>query len=492
VSNLAASTLASIRRHRMLRPGDRVGVAVSGGADSVALLRILLTLRSELGITLSAVHFNHRIRGAEADLDQDFVSALARTLDVEFHYSSADTPAHAGESRLGLEAAARDLRYQYFRHLLSSGAVHRIATAHTRDDQAETVLLRFLRGSGTRGLAGIYPVLIPGIDSSAANPSHPPAIVRPLLEAGREELRLYLKDLDQVWREDASNTELKFTRNRIRHALIPILERDYNPALQQVLAESAEVARAEEQFWTQETDRQMNALLYTPPQPAPAQTASLSAPPPLALRLDPLRLQPLALQRRLVRAAAESLGLQLDFHHVEQILSLVENPTGEAKLVELPHCVLARVVDGTLSFHPPCSQSLPGSQSFKVTGFDYSLAVPGMILIPELGSSIHASMVPAGEHSSNPLLDPAQLGSNLRVRSWRAGDRYWPAHTKNSKKLKELLQSDHISKQLKDLWPVVLSGERIVWVPGFDFPRDLRLSGSSAGVLLEYRGSTQV
>ncbi|HVZ60795.1 MAG TPA: tRNA lysidine(34) synthetase TilS, partial [Terriglobales bacterium] len=322
--NPAANTLASIRRHRMLHPGDRVGVAVSAGADSVALLHILLALRSELGITLSVVHFNHRIRGGEADLDQDFVSALARTLDVEFHCSSADTPAHAAESRLGLEAAARDLRYQYFRHLLSSGAVHRIATAHTRDDQAETVLLRFLRGSGTRGLAGIYPVLIPGIDSSAANPAHPPAIVRPLLQAGRDELRLYLKDLGQSWREDASNTELKFTRNRIRHALIPVLERDYNPALQQVLAESAEVARAEEQFWTQETARQMNVLLCTPPQSASLSTPTPPAPPPLALRLDLLRLQPLALQRRLVRAAAESLRLHLDFHHVEQILSLME------------------------------------------------------------------------------------------------------------------------------------------------------------------------
>jgi tRNA(Ile)-lysidine synthase len=149
-----------IRRHRQMRPGDRVGVAVSGGADSVALLRLLLEARSELGVVLSVVHFNHRIRGPAADADEAFVAELAHTHQIEFHCDSGDTPAHARQARLSLEAAGRALRYGFFRRLLEAGMVNRVATAHTLDDQAETVLLRFFRGAGTRGLAGIYPVLV--------------------------------------------------------------------------------------------------------------------------------------------------------------------------------------------------------------------------------------------------------------------------------------------------------------------------------------------
>jgi tRNA(Ile)-lysidine synthase len=179
-----------IRKHALMRPGDRVGVAVSGGADSVALLRLLLEARAELGIVLSVVHFNHKIRGADADADEQFVRDLARGFDLQFHCDSGDTPACAREHKLSLEAAARKLRYAFFARLTADSSVHRVATAHTRDDQAETVLMRFLRGSGTRGLAGIHPEL------RSANG----AVVRPLLDIARDELRAYLHSLGQSWR----------------------------------------------------------------------------------------------------------------------------------------------------------------------------------------------------------------------------------------------------------------------------------------------------
>src|SRR5580700_8902619 len=159
VQSLPQSVAAYIRKHVLLKPGDRVGAAVSGGADSVALLRLLLELRRQLGIVLSVVHLNHKLRGAESDVDQAFVSDLAQRHQLELHCESADAAAYAAEKHLSLETAAREVRYAFFRRLLQQDCVNLIATAHTVDDQAETVLLKLVRGAGTRGLAGIYPRL---------------------------------------------------------------------------------------------------------------------------------------------------------------------------------------------------------------------------------------------------------------------------------------------------------------------------------------------
>src|SRR5262249_42768113 len=169
--------LKYIREHGMISPGDRVGVAVSGGADSVALLHALLELRDELGLVLSVVHFNHKIRGAASDADQEFVAALAHTHHLTFSVGSGDVPGHARASWKSLEPAARELRYVYFDQLLEK-ELSSIATGHTLDDQAETVLMRLLRGAGTRGLAGIYPVLS----------RHNGKIVRPLIGVRRAEI----------------------------------------------------------------------------------------------------------------------------------------------------------------------------------------------------------------------------------------------------------------------------------------------------------------
>ena len=157
---MAESVLEHIRQRGFLKPGDRVGVAVSGGADSVALLRLLLELRQELGVVLCVVHFNHNLRGSESDVDEQFVAKLAERYGLELHCGRGDVQAHAQTGHMGTEAAGRGLRYQYFHQLMAEYRLNRIATGHTLDDQAETVLLRLVRGAGTRGLAGIYPELV--------------------------------------------------------------------------------------------------------------------------------------------------------------------------------------------------------------------------------------------------------------------------------------------------------------------------------------------
>src|SRR5579864_780323 len=189
-----------IRELGLIVPGDRVSVAVSGGADSVALLRLLLELRQELGAVLTVAHFNHQIRGAEADADQHFVSNLAQQFDLEFYSGSADAPAYARRQKVSLETGARELRHTWFGQLVREAKTDKIATAHTQDDQAETILMRILRGTGTRGLAGISPW------------QRQKSLIRPLLAVTRADIEEYLNRLGQPWREDSSNEDLHHAR----------------------------------------------------------------------------------------------------------------------------------------------------------------------------------------------------------------------------------------------------------------------------------------
>ncbi len=236
----------TIDRHGMIRPGDRVGLGVSGGADSVAMLRIFAELRTHLGIAIVVLHFHHQLRGAEADQDERFVKSLASEFHFEFESGRADVSGEAAAHGWNLEDAARRLRYQFFDSVAESRGLNRVAVAHTADDQAETVLSHLLRGTGLAGLAGIYPLA--GI------------IIRPLIDLRREELREYLSELGQPWREDASNQDTSRTRARIRHQLIPLLVRDFDRAAVTRLARLAAHAREDETFWRSLEDQRFHAL----------------------------------------------------------------------------------------------------------------------------------------------------------------------------------------------------------------------------------------
>ena len=326
--SLASRVAAYIREHDLLRPGQRVGVAVSGGADSVSLLRLLLELRGELGIVLSVAHLNHGTRGAESDADEQFVAALATRHGLDLHAERADVPAHARKHRLSLEAAGRAARDDFFTRLIEANTIDCIALAHTQDDQAETVLLRLLRGAGPRGLAGIYPTRALTDDGSR--------VVRPLLAIRRAELRSYLGSLDQPWREDASNRDLRHTRNRIRHQLLPMLERDYNPGIARLLSELAEIARGEEEHW------------QTVVPPLLAQLA-----PDGVVAVGPRLAQPVAVQRRLLRAAAEAAGVRLDFDHTERVRRHAACATAHNAIIELAGGARALISRNELRFEPP-------------------------------------------------------------------------------------------------------------------------------------------
>jgi tRNA(Ile)-lysidine synthase len=466
VEKLPRIALDYIRKHELLRAGDRVGIAVSGGADSVALLRLFLDLRKEVGLVLSVVHFNHKLRGAESNADQRFISELAQRHELELYCESGEVAARAAENHLSVETAAREMRYQYFRQLLLEDRLNRVATGHTLDDQAETVLLKIVRGAGSRGLAGIYPHLKvtrnrPSVFGSQERQNAEGSIIRPLLATRRRDLEAYLRALGQTWREDKSNRDLRHMRNRMRHGILPRLERYFNPSVREAVGETAEIARAEEEYWEKEVARVLPQVWQA------AEPESAAGPAQGMLDVSILVNLPLATQRRVIRAASESLGMHVDFEHVDAILALCSKRYGS---VVLPDEWLASRKKTKLWFEP-------GGRKPTVSHYEYRLCVPGSVEVRETDSRFEAVLVSGNAFQGyNPehLLDPELLAAELRVRNWRPGDRFWPSHTKVAKKIKELLEERHVTGPARKLWPVVVSGQEVVWVRGFRAPAQFR------------------
>lgn len=414
----------------------------------------MLELRDELGIVLSVIHFNHKIRGREGDADAEFVAGLAKQYRLEFRQDSGNVPAYAKKNHLSTEAAARRLRYEFFRKLLADGIVDKIATAHTRDDQAETVLLRVLRGTGTRGLAGIHPIL--RLEQGA--------IIRPMLEISRAEVEEFLNSLDQPWREDLTNADVTYTRNRIRHELLPLLERDYNPNIREVLAEAAEVARDEDAFWEAFIEALARAVIRVSEEGA-------------TLQFEGEATQSPAVRRRLLRQAADRSGLHLDFDHVEQLLELIGKPKGVE--VELPRgwrarcntpnsIRLSRAVRNvpTLRAESGARNGVPCGGP-ELLGYEYPVTIPCEVEIAPVRTLVRLSIVHgnSGGEMYNPasLLDASRLAAPLVLRNWRAGDRMRPLHRGSEEKLKRLFQEKKIPAESRTLWPVLTSAGRVLW-----------------------------
>jgi tRNA(Ile)-lysidine synthase len=301
--------------------------------------------RTSLGVGLSAVHVHHNLRGEDADADLAFVHALCARLDVPFHVHHASVPERLAAARTAgrpetTEEAARHLRYEVFASLIAQGHADSVLTAHTLDDQAETVLMKLLRGAWTEGLSGIHPIVpiedIAALHASASAPKAPTKrpgnILRPLLAARRADLLAYLESQNQPWRTDPTNADEAFTRNRIRHHLLPIL-REYNPSIDLALANLAELAREDESRWQAELDRILPQLLL-PGKPVqgggravatiPGDTGSIS------IEIDRLRALDPALRRRVIRAAAHKLGARLTFDETARLLALAGLPSAAA------------------------------------------------------------------------------------------------------------------------------------------------------------------
>jgi tRNA(Ile)-lysidine synthase len=470
---LTRQLLQDLAEQKFVRPGDRVGVAVSGGADSVALLLLLLELRKELGVVLSVVHFNHKLRGKASDADEKFVAKLAAKHKLEFHSSSADVGKNAKKERANLEDAARRARYGYFRSLVDSGACTRIAVAHTADDQAETVLAHLLRGAGLAGLGGIHPLLGP--------------IFRPLLPVRRAALRTYLRGKKQSWREDRTNRDTKRMRARIRRKLLPLLERQFQPAIVEHLTSMANLAREDEAFLEALLEQRLATAVRERDEEARIAIADLFDAGAKQGRNTECNPGSAAMSKRLVRGIVRRLKKQRgqwSARHVDAVLELARNGRNGNSL-SLPGSIELRKDHETLVF---CATGNAAANRARnaVREFSYNIDLSRGaedVRVPELGCVFRFRVIDwpsAGEENNKRemVLDRERLCTPLVLRNWRPGDRLRPSGHQNARKLKRLLNEKHISRWEREGWPVLTSDGVLVWARGVavasDFAADER------------------
>jgi tRNA(Ile)-lysidine synthase len=430
----------------LLKPGLRLAVGLSGGADSVALVRALAERSKELGLVLHAAHLHHGLRGEEADDDLAFARGLATELGLPFHEARVDAGAESIENKETVEEAARRLRYRWFRQLMASGDVEAVATAHTRDDQAETVLAKFLRGAWTEGLSGIHPVV-----------EFPEGrILRPMLGSTRAEVEAYLGGLGQGWREDSSNRHLTFTRNRIRHELLPLLE-GWNPQLREHLTQMAALARDEEAWWQSELAR-MGPQIVMPGRPVRGggRTAGDGLAPSLAIDVTRLAALAVALQRRLLRYAADELGAVIDFPSTEALRTLALRGRAGQKL-ELAQGLLAERThrEVRLTILP----ATPAGSATAEAAPEYTVGIPGEVTALAFGLKLWIEVPEPASRAA---------GQFATLRNWRPGDHVRLRYSSGPRKVKEVLGRLRVTGSGRARWPVLELDGRVVWMRGVE------------------------
>ncbi len=451
--DVKAKARNTIHKHGLLDRGDRVLLACSGGADSTCLLHVMKDLAPEWPLDLAVAHFNHRLRRA-ADQDERFVQDLAASCGLPFYSGSQDVAFFAREAGMNLEEAGRVLRYAFLERTAEAIGAGKIATAHTVDDQAETVLMRLLRGSGRSGLTGI-PIRRGG------------RIVRPLLHVTRAEVEAYLTAHAWSYRVDQSNQDRRYLRNRIRLELLPFLQERFDAKIIPRLGRLADVLQAEE-AWLEAAVESAAADAIVSDQGA--------------CRLDMGTVSgfPLGLQRRLVRRFLLQLRGDLrhiSFEDIETILALAEG-----REFTLEKGLVLRRHRGRMEIRPKAKPRLSYQHAWNP-------AVP--LHIPELGLTLSGEVLPASrlghlvvDDMCEARMDADKLCIPLYVRSRRQGDRYRPLGSPGRTKLKEVFRSREISPENRDRRPVIVSGESIAWVLGLPVSEEYKVTKSTSNVLL--------
>jgi tRNA(Ile)-lysidine synthase len=451
-----------VRQHGLFRAETRVVVALSGGSDSVALALILRELDASGEVRLvGAAHFNHQLRD-HARRDEQFSASVARSLEVPFVADREDVRARARRGRRSLEDAAREARYEFFERARQQFDADVVALGHTRDDQAETFLLRLLRGAGPRGLAAMYP-------------QHG-TMIRPVLDCRREELRTYLNKRGMTYVEDETNDDSGIPRNRIRAELLPLLVDRFNPAIVDVLAHEAELAR-ETWAWLESVASQFEK---GDPSPDPFFEVErlLAAPPPL---------RRLVLWRAMNAAAG---GRSVSFEHVDAALRLLNADSGA---VDAPGHRVERI-GSRVVLTGRRNGANRANRANPVNLFEYPLSIPGEVQLAESGCIV------AAELETGPADAKAAVRSGkgplalvrrdlfqgpLAVRNRRPGDKFRPVGLGGRKKLQDYFVDRKVALGRRDRVPLVVDGsDRIVWVAGFGIDEAFRVTDPSQSVLL--------
>jgi tRNA(Ile)-lysidine synthase len=461
---LSDRVLRTVRRHALVARGGRVAVALSGGPDSVALVYLLLELQAAGELSVAGLaHFNHQLRGAEADGDEAFCRAMAETLGLPFEVGRGDVRALARSERRSVEDAARAARYAFLEAAADRLAAEVIAVGHSADDQAETFLLRLIRGAGPRGLAGIRP--------------RSGRIVRPLIDIPRVDLRQYQASRQLDSRADSSNADLDIPRNRVRHELLPYLQREFSPGISAVLAREAAIARVDEDRLQQEAIDLAASIVLRSTSAVDVDRVALTS-------LHP------ALASRVARVALQALAPDtfIGFDHIERLLRFAREGSRGAALSLPGQQAVHRGSRIVLGPEPPRGGSARQSNSFR-----FPLSIPGEVMLGDQGWAISAERAdwldrpgaagPARSVSVAVALEPGSLP--LAIRSRRPGDRFRPLGLGHGKKLQDFLVDRKVPRDSRDRLPLVVDrDDRIVWVVGESVAEDFRVTEPSRGVIL--------
>ena len=465
-----------VRQHDLVAPDTRVLAAVSGGSDSIALVHILRDLAAAGELRLAGLaHFNHQLRSSAGD-DEQFAAGVAASLGLPIAVDRDDVAARAKRERRSVEDAARTARHEFFERARVAAGADVVALGHTRDDQAETVLLRLARGAGPRGLAGMHP--------------RNGRIVRPLLGCRRQDLRAWLDERQLQFVEDATNQDVSIPRNRVRAELLPLLEARFNPGIVDVLADQAEVTR-DAWAWMDAMAAELEARIV-----GRATTAGDA----MVREIDVagLRAAPLALQRAVLwRVMSEVAGHRpIAFGHVDAALRLTREP-GEIR-IDVPGQRLQRIgsslvltgrVAGAAGRRPP---------EDPTNFFRFPLSIPGEVVLPEAGWVVVAESLAGGLGASRASGAAGHgVGKNvafvrhdvcagsLAVRNRRPGDRFRPLGLDGQKKLQDYFVDQKVARALRDTVPLVVDDtDRIVWVAGFGIDEAFRVTDPAQVVVI--------
>mgnify|MGYP000229660139 CR=1 FL=1 len=457
--------LETIRDRRLTVPGEGIVAGISGGPDSVCLLHVLYSLRQALGIKLYAVHINHMLRDKEADLDEEYTAGLCNDLGIPLHISRVDVATAAREQGISLEEAGRDIRYSEFRKYAETVGAAKIAVAHNRNDQAETVMLNIIRGTGAAGLSGME--YIRG------------DIIRPLLGTGRDEIERYCREAGLRPRTDSTNLQQEYTRNKVRLGLIPYINEKFDTDIVSSLCRLAENAAADERFMEKYAQHDYERIVLEKGDGFVClDNRTLSG-------LDPaIRMR--VLKMAVTDAAGSAKGIGAIHYQALSSLS-VKGVTGAR--AELPHSIRASVSYGVLRIY---SEKTAIKQNREIPGFEVKISVPGVTEVPVIGAAVTtyvenvSNIDNYGRLGYNPkvqFFDYDKLSEGIYIRNRRNGDIFKPLGSNGTKKLKEYFIDSKIPRESRDEIPLISCGNEIVWVIGYKISDKFKVTENTRNVL---------
>lgn len=448
----------TIKEHQMIERFDKVVVGVSGGHDSMTLLYVLESLKDELEFEIVVAHINHGIRGEQADGDEEYVRNISNDLKLPFYSCKVNMDQYAKQHKITSEEAGREIRYDFFRKILKDLGAANIAVAHNRNDQAETLIMRFMRGTGIDGLRGME--------------FKTQDIIRPLLDIERSDIEKYCEDLGVSPRIDPTNAMPIYGRNKVRLELLPYIEETFNSGIINTLSRTSEIMKIDSDFLMIYSEEKFLETLETSDETS------------VVLDIKTLNQLHESIKTRVIRLAIKCLNSNLkgiEKKHIEDILKLVKaDKTG--KSINITNNITINTSYNNLI--------LKKNHEIQNLSFDYNLDIGCVKTIDELNSKIESkvcSLKDADIDLNNNLVkyfDYDNIKSEIHVRNRRNGDKFIPIGMSGNKKLKDFFIDEKIPKEKRDRIPLVLDGEDIMWVVGHRISEEYKVNPSTKNVLV--------